>query len=362
VSRDSRVSNGYSIVEIIVALALTLAIVCGALAIMNSTQAASSALPEAADIQQRARVSGDALWRDLAMAGAGFDGGVLAGPLVRSFAAALPRRIGLQGADPVTVASSQAISVLFVPRTSAQTTTVAAITPAALQLQVNLAPNCPASSALCGFRSGAGVMLVDPAAPDRFALFTLTDVAGATGRLVHRASAPFSSFEAGVAVAEVETHTYYFDAANRQLRDYDGYMTDVPLIDHVVGLRFDYFGDPRPPASPQPPAGVENCLYDASGSPKPMTVLAPEGGSLAPVPLGMLNDGPWCGGGAEAFDADLLRVRRIRVTIRLEAASAAMRAVGPTFANPGTSSSALRSVSDYVVAFDVSPRNLSPWR
>jgi hypothetical protein len=362
VSRKCEASSGYSLVEIIVALALTLAIVCGVLAIVNGTDAASSTLAEAADVQQRARVSGDAVWRDLAMAGAGFDGGALAGPLVRSFSAVVPRRIGLQGADPVTTAGSQAISVLFIPRTSAQTSTSVAVAPASLQLQVNLASNCPVSPPLCGLRPGAGVVLIDPTAPDRFGVFTLADVSGAAGRLVHRAPASFSAFEAGAAVAEVETHTYYFDAANRQLRDYDGYLTDVPLIDHVVGLWFEYFGDPRPPSLPQPPAGVENCLYDASGSPKPMPVLAPEGGSLAPLPLAMLNDGPWCGSGAEAFDADLLRVRRVRVTIRLEAASAAVRAIGPSFANPGTSRSALRSVPDYTVAFDVSPRNLSPWR
>jgi hypothetical protein len=362
VSRDCEATSGYSLVEVLVALALTLAVVCGVLAIVNGTDAASSTLGEAADIQQRARVSGDALWRDLAMAGAGFDGGALAGPLVRNFAAVVPRRVGLQAADPVTTASSQAISVLFVPRTSAQTTTSVGIAPAALQLQVNSPPNCPVSPALCGLRPGAGVVVIDPAAPDRFALFTLADVAGATGRLVHRALTSFSAFEAGAPVAEVEMHTYYFDSANHQLRDYDGYVTDVPLIDHVVGLRFDYFGDPRPPSLPQPPAGVENCLYDASGSPRPMPVLTPEGGSLAPLPLGMLSDGPWCGSGADAFDADLLRVRRVRVSIRLEAASAAVRATGPSFANPGTSRSALRSVPDYVVAFDVSPRNLSPWR
>lgn len=360
--RDCDASGGYSLVEIIVALALTLAIVCGVLAIMNGTDAASGTLGEAADVQQRARVSGDALWRDLAMAGAGLDGGALAGPLVRSFAVVMPRRIGLQGADPVATASSQAISVLYVPRTSAQTSTAVLVAPASLELQVNLPANCPASPALCGLRSGAGVVLIDPAAPDRFAAFTLADVAGATGRLVHRAPASFAAFDAGAAVAEVEMHTYYFDAANRQLRDYDGYVTDVPLIDHVVDLRFEYFGDPRPPALPQPPAGVENCLYDAAGSPKPMPVLTPEGGSLAPLPLGMLSDGPWCGSGSESFDADLLRVRRIRVTIRLEAASAAVRAIGPSFVNPGTSRSALRSVPDYVVTFDVSPRNLSPWR
>jgi hypothetical protein len=355
-------SDGFSLVEVVVSLGLALAVVGAALAMLNGGAAASSALPDAADVQQRARVLTDALARDLGLAGAGLDGGALAGPLIRNLAAVVPRRIGLQAADPVGSAGSQAISVLFVPRTPAQATTGLVVSPSALQLQMNLTPNCPPSPALCGLRAGAGVILIDSAAPDRFALFTLADASGTTGRLVHRSPIGFSSFEIGAAVAEVEMHTYYFDPVNRQVRDYDGYVTDVPLIDHVVDLRFEYFGDPRPPVSPRPPTGVENCLYDASGSPKPMVVLAPQGGSLAPLPLAMLNDGPWCGSGAEAFDADLLRVRKVRATIRLEAASASARGSGPAFADPGTSRSALRSIPDYVVSLDVSPRNLNPWR
>lgn len=361
-SGDSTTDAGFSLVELIVALALTLAIVCGAFSLVNGSGAASSRLIEVADIQQRARVASDALWRDLSMAGAGFDGGPLAGPLVRHLAAVVPRRMGLQGADSVTAAGSQVITVLFVPRTPAQSTTTAAVASSALQLQLNLQPNCPLSPALCGLPQGAGVLLIDPAATDRFGLFTLSDISGTTGRLVHRAQPAFSAFAAGAAVAQVEMHSYYFDAANRQLRDYDGYLTDVPVVDHVVDLRFEYFGDPTPPTSPRPPAGVENCLYDASGAAKPLPVLAPQGGSLAPLPLALFADGPWCGSGAEAFDADVLRIRRVRVTIRLEAAPAALRATGPAFIDPGTSRSALRSVPDYVVTFDVAPRNLNPWR
>src|SRR5581483_10659182 len=122
-----------------------------------------------------------------------------------------------------------------------------------------------------------------------------------------------------------------------QLRQYDGYLSDLPVVDDVAGLTFDYFGDPDPPTEPRPPVGTDNCLYDASGSRKPMPVLTPSGDGLAPLPLAMLNDGPWCGGGALQFDADLLRVRAVRVTLRVRSSQAAFRAAAPAFAQPGSS-------------------------
>ena len=40
----------------------------------------------------------------------------------------------------------------------------------------------------------------------------------------------------------------------------------------------------------------------------------------------MFTDGPWCGGGTTRFDADLLRIRLVRVTLRVQATAATMRA------------------------------------
>jgi hypothetical protein len=34
------------------------------------------------------------------------------------------------------------------------------------------------------------------------------------------------------------------------------------VIDNVVGVQFEYFGDPNPPIAPKPPMGIANCLYD----------------------------------------------------------------------------------------------------
>jgi hypothetical protein len=161
----------------------------------------------------------------------------------------------------------------------------------------------------------------------------------------------------------VELHTYYFDPAGRQLRHYDGAQTDVPVVDNVVAVAFEYFGDPQPPTAPKPPPGVANCLYDAGGDPIPgLAVLAADDNTLARLPLESFTDGPWCGEGGTMFDADLLRVRRVRVALRLQAPSIGLRGGGADYAVSGVSRRALASVPDYSIVFDVSPRNLNVGR
>jgi hypothetical protein len=60
------------------------------------------------------------------------------------------------------------------------------------------------------------------------------------------------------------------------------------------------------------------------------------------------------------FDADLLRVRRVRATIRVQAALEAMR--GPAsalFLKGGTATDSTRWIPDQEISFDVTPRNLN---
>ena len=82
---------------------------------------------------------------------------------------------------------------------------------------------------------------------------------------------------------------------------------------------------------------------------------------MAPVlvPQLRLTDGPVCGQAPHRFDGDLLRVRRIGVTIRLETESAELRGSGPAFLTPGTSSGGTRYVPDIQVTFEVAPRNMA---
>ena len=167
-------------------------------------------------------------------------------------------------------------------------------------------------------------------------------------------------YQTGAIVTQADSHMYYYDATNRQLRHYDGYLTDVPVADNVVGVTFEYMGDPNPPIEPKPPAGKANCLYDAGGNyVAGMATLPPQGGSLASLPLSMLNDGPWCGAGNNQFDADLLRVKKVRVTLRVQASQDQFRGTGPEFVSPGFNQNALRHLPDYTVRFEVSPRNMN---
>jgi hypothetical protein len=76
----------------------------------------------------------------------------------------------------------------------------------------------------------------------------------------------------------------------------------------------------------------------------------------------MLTDGPWCPDATAPgrFDADLLRIRRVGVTLRVEAAPASLRGpVGALFARGGSSTSALMRVPDQELRFDVTPRNMN---
>lgn len=140
----------------------------------------------------------------------------------------------------------------------------------------------------------------------------------------------------------------------------DGYQSDVPVVDGVVGLTFSYFGDPNPPLAPQPPLGTANCLYDTAGHLDPvLSVLPSAGQALVALPLSMFTDGPWCGTGGARFDADLLRVRSIHVSLRVEASQSSFRAQGPEFAHPGQATDAWRALPDARVSFDVAPRNLN---
>jgi hypothetical protein len=76
----------------------------------------------------------------------------------------------------------------------------------------------------------------------------------------------------------------------------------------------------------------------------------------------MLNDGPWCPDQAspERIDADLLRVRRVRVGLRVQSALASLRGpAGSLFTWGGTARAGDRYVPDLAVEFDVTPRNMS---
>jgi hypothetical protein len=347
---------GFSLLEVVVALALAMAVAVTAAALISPSANAFGAAPEQADMQQRVRGSVDALQRDLSMAGAGPYFGDEAGSLSGSFAPVIPRRIGIANPDAVTVARPDAVTITYVPNTYLQTSASAPVSPG-MPMSVAAAANCATGLAMCGLQAGSTIALFDRTA--HFDVFTVTSVSGGTAQI--RAHVPVTTYTypAGTRVVQAESKTYYLDASSNQLRVYDGYQTDVPVVDNVVSLAFEYFGDPNPPIAPRPPAGTANCLYDASGDRLAMPVLGSNPTTVVSLPLSMLSDGPWCGSGGTTFDADLLRIRGIRVTASVQATLAAFRSASALFVRPGWSRTSGRSLPDLTLSFTVWPPNLS---
>ena len=333
-------ADGFTLVEALVSTLLLLVVTGAIFANVNPNLSSSHVEPDAIDVQQRARVAAEALTRDLRMAGAGFDGGALAGPLVRYLPPVVPRRLGLTGADPAATARPDAITLTWIVGAPGQAILAGPALPGPTELVVTGAPPCPFGRPLCGMAVGDDVLMFD--ALGHFDVFTIGGIAAGVGSLQHHDPGPPHSYPAGTPVGVAVSRTYYLDAAAQQLKMSDGYLTDVPVADYVVGLAIEYFGDPSPPIEPRPPLGSANCLYDAAGTPvAAMAALAPAGGSLAPLPLALFQDGPWCGQGGTLFDADLLRIRRVRISLRVRTARMSPR---------------LRP--DFHLRVDVSPRNL----
>jgi hypothetical protein len=354
----SHSESGFSLVESIVAMGLMVIVTVAVFDLANPATTTSQTQPEVVDMQQRARVASDMLFRDLFMAGAGVYSGPQTGSLNSFFAPVIPRKMGRLSYDNWDVARQDAVTITYIPNTYSQTTIRDAMPHPSAELKVEPMPNCPVNDKLCGFKKDMTLLIFDK--EGHFDFFTVTEVQIDSAHLQHNQGMLSYPYQPGAIVTQAEMHTYYFDANAKQLRHYDGADRDVPVVDNVTGIIFEYFGTAEPPRAPKPPAGIANCLYDAAGNVLPgMPTLPTEGGSLATLPLSILNDGPWCGDGQNKYDADLLRVRKVRVAVRVETGQDQFRGTGADFSTSGTAKSALRYLPDYSLRLEVSPRNMN---
>ena len=102
-------------------------------------------------------------------------------------------------------------------------------------------------------------------------------------------------------------------------------------------------------------------VLPAGGQPAPRQAALPvELAGLARLPLPIFTDGPWCpdDGSPNRYDADLLRIRLVRITLRVQAQSLAVRGLDTQlFAQPGAAREAARLVPDLEVRVDAALRN-----
>lgn len=302
--------RGFSVIELMIASAV-LFTVCGAvLGLLHDAVAATPVLEETTDLHQRARVAVDAIAAELRLAAAGTP----SGPLTRFFAAVEPRRI----TDPPGTASADTITVRYVPSRGAHGRLAQPLAPGAPVAIVDMA-GCPLNTVACGFVAGTIMVVFDASGAADFVeveaigpgALTISDLAGSRG----------VTYGAGAEIAEAVQVTYLFDAAARQLRRAEGGGSFV-VTDNVTGVSYEYFAD-----------------------------------NMIAIPLASFADGPFVGSASTTFDADLLRVRTVRATLRLETGVDAMRGADTTlFARPGTATGT-RTIPDLRVRTDVSLRN-----
>jgi len=385
-----RNESGFSLLEVMVSTAVMLAVTAGIFSVLNPSNGAYSQEPEVADMQQRMRVGTDTLYKDLVMAGAGAYNGSMSGSLAYFFAPILPYRNGSANDDPPGSFRPDVITLMYVPNTNSQTT-LASKGPSqkSSEVAVNQDPGCPAADPLCGFQLGMQALIYD--ATGNYDTFTVTQVQDNPMHLQHNSDKfTYTNYDANTTkIVQMSNHTYYLkaDAATQtyQLMHYDGGLgPDVPVVDNVVGLNFDYYGDPQPPQmldpvklkttyGPQPPPltmsysnypNGENCVIQVVGGQQVgrLPVLGGGGNALVKLDATNLTDGPWCPDNANPnrWDADLLRVRKIVVTLRVQAAVASLR--GPAsalFSVGGTSRKSTAWVPDQEVRFQVTPRNMN---
>jgi hypothetical protein len=379
-------------------MAVMLLILGGVFQAFNPATGSFRTQPEVADLQQRLRVGNERLYSGLVVAGAGIYSGQALGTLGQFFAPVLPYLVGALHNDPAAGVyfRTDAITIFHVPTTASQCTIRDRMPQPSSEVKVNAEPGCPANDPLCGFDVGMRVIIFDGSS---FDFFTITEVQSDALHLQHRPPinpADFSkAYDVGAVISQVNTDAYYWrqDPATNtfQLMHYDLFQNDVPLIDDVVNLRFEYMGDAAPPVlrvpvtdpigpwttyGPKPPAlGVdvdsdnwpagENCTFTvdpASGLHVSRLASLGATGTLTALDATQLSDGPWCPDedSINRYDADLHRVRQIRVTFRVQTGVANLRGpAGVLFNRAGTGRLSDRLVPDQAVQFDVTPRNLN---
>jgi len=350
--RHAAGDRGYALIELLVAGGLMIALTATICRLLLDVRTAVDGSVERADLHQRARVALNGMASRLRSAGAGADRGVAAGPLVKWMPPIQPGRAG----DASSL--STAVTTVEVPGRMVPATLSHDASAASSALDFDYPPGCAAP---CGFFERMTVILVDQRGD--FDLFVLTAVDGASAAVRRLAGGTGGAYARGTPVLPAEVHAFYLNASTHELRRVDGDRSDLPVVNGVVDLSFEYFGDPDPPSEPRPPAGEENCLFDATGATRPELQTLPRAtGSLARLSLASLTDGPWCGGGSEPFDADLLRIRAVQLSVRLQAAAAYRGADERWFRNPGTGAESSRLIKDLTLHTMIAPPNLGAAR
>ena len=212
-------ARGFTLIELLIAMAVMVTFSGALLSLILAGQTLARIQPEAADVQQRARIALQTLGAELARAGAGLDRGALAGPLVRHFA-------------PIGPSPDGGLTIWYVTSRDGQSTLTAPLAPGATDALVASGVFTAASTAIVFSAGGCrDVLRVDTTTATVLQL---------------RAGSRTCAYAAGAAIAQGEVRTYLVDAAARQLlRRDEATGLSVPVLDNVTAMSVDYLEDGR---------------------------------------------------------------------------------------------------------------------
>lgn len=221
----TRGAGGFTLIELLMAMAIMVVFGGALLSLVRAGESMARLQPEAADVQQRARIALQVLGSELALAGAGLDRGPLAGPLARFFAPAAPSADG-------------GITIWYVSSRIAQATLAMPLAPGETAAYIQPPAECPIADPACTFGNASTALVFDGhGCRDVVRVDRVTAVA-----LDVRAGARGCTYAAGAALAQGEVRTYRVEAASRQLlRRDEATGASVPLLDNVLGMDVEYF-------------------------------------------------------------------------------------------------------------------------
>jgi prepilin-type N-terminal cleavage/methylation domain-containing protein len=371
--------RGFSMIELLIALTVSALLVAALVTALAPARAAFDATPATLELQQRARLGLEFVASAMRSAGtqlSGSDQPLVAGGTIP---AVIPEL-----ASGATSAFSE-IEVFSVIAGGARGVLGRDQPGAGAPMTLMPGGGCPRTPDVCGFTVGALAAISD--GQGRFDVFEVGSTDAAQMSLT--AANPLSTaYLIGARLFEVDTFRFSLgvqpDGSKSLIRTtWSG--AAQPVVDGVSDFAITLVGEASAPQitwdgvsgwaeyGPQPPAlawrdgqgawpAGESCMVwrDAIG---PKSRLTDRGGKGTLVPLARsdLEDGPWCAGGSTgSYDADLLRIRHVNISLRLEALPPTLRGpAGQLFRRGGTNAtSAARWVPDRTVAISVSLRNL----
>ena len=309
--------DGFTLVELLVATAMLLALMAVTGRVLLDVRTAIQVTSERADLQQRARVALEALALRIRGAGAGADHGAVVGRLAQWVPVVWP------GRPEDRAAFATGLTTIEVLASVPAATLRFALPRGAAAMDLEYRAGCAAP---CGFFERMTVLLLD--ADGDFDLYVLTAIDGGSASARRLGFGTDDGYAGGSAVLPVDLRAIYFDDRSRELRAFDGDRSDLPIVNEVADLQIDYLGQAV-------------------------------GETLETLDSAALEDGPWRGTGAEPYDADLLRLRSVRVMLRLQAGTPLYRGTHPSwFRHPGIAVDPARMVKDVTLRTTIAPRNI----